>query len=351
MDYALMNKRNWKFVGLLLVVLAQAGMGQQYTIKFASLAPEGSTWMNVLKEYDAAIRKESGGRLGFKIYPGGVQGEDRDVIRKMRLGQLHSAGLTGFGLGDIAPKVRILDSPFLFQSYDEVDHIYETFNDEFDKAFRDNGYVLLGWAEVGWVYLLTNTPVRTLADMSGVKMWMWEGDKVAEATFKALGISPIPLSVIDVLTSLQTGLINGAYTSPLAALVLQWHTRVKYMMNLPLADASGAVVITKKKFDELPGDLQEILLRNGRKYMRELTVKSRKENADAITTMKKSGIQLIEVTSPQAIQDYIAAGKRARQSLVGTLYDQDFLTRVEKAVQDFRAAHAQHTSDGSSGRK
>lgn len=341
-----MRTRFLRSIRLLLLLLAQVGFAQQFTIKFASLAPEGSTWMNVLKEYDAAIRKESGGRLGFKIYPGGVQGEDRDVIRKMRLGQLHSAGLTGFGLGDIAPKVRILDSPFLFQRYEEVDHIYEAFHDEFDRAFRENGYVLLGWAEVGWVYLLTNTPVRTLADMSGVKMWMWEGDKVAEATFKALGISPIPLSVIDVLTSLQTGLINGAYTSPLAALVLQWHTRVKYMMNLPLADASGAVVITKKKFDELPPDLQEILLRNGRKYMRELTLKSRKENADAISVMKKSGIQLIEVTSQQAIQDYIAAGKKARRSLVGTLYDQDFLDRVEKAVADFRAAAGQASKSG-----
>ncbi len=341
-----MRIRFLRVAALLFFVLTPYGLAQQFTIKFASLAPEGSTWMNVLKEYDAAIRKESGGRLGFKIYPGGVQGEDRDVIRKMRLGQLHSAGLTGFGLGDIAPKVRILDSPFLFQSYDEVDHIYETFHDEFDRAFRDNGYVLLGWAEVGWVYLLTNTPVRTLADMSGVKMWMWEGDKVAEATFKALGISPIPLSVIDVLTSLQTGLINGAYTSPLAALVLQWHTRVKYMMDLPLADASGAVVITKKKFDELSPDLQEILLRNGRKYMRELTLKSRKENADAITAMRKSGIQLIEVTSQKAMQDYIAAGKRARQSLVGTLYDQDFLNRVEKAVADFRATSGQASKSG-----
>jgi TRAP-type C4-dicarboxylate transport system substrate-binding protein len=173
-----------------------------------------------------------------------------------------------------------------------------------------------------------------------VKMWMWEGDKVAEATFKALGISPIPLSVIDVLTSLQTGLINGAYTSPLAALVLQWHTRVKYMMNLPLADASGAVVISKKKFDELPADMQEILLRNGKKYMRDLTLKSRDENNAASATMKKSGIQLIDVTSQKTIDDYIAAGKKARQTLVGTLYDQDFLNRVEKSLADFRSKNA-----------
>lgn len=315
-----------------------AAHAQQYTIKFASLAPEGSTWTNVLRQCDSTIRKESGGRLAFKIYAGGVQGEDKDVLRKMRLGQLHSAGLTGVGLGDISPKVRILDSPFLFESLDEVDHIYTAFGDEFDKAFRDNGYVLLGWAEVGWVYVLTNKPVRSLSDMNGVKMWMWEGDKIAEATFKSLGISPIPLSVIDVLTSLQTKLIDGAYTSPLAALVLQWHTRVKHMMNLPLADAQGAVVMTKKKFDELPPDLQEILLRNCKKFMRELTLKSRQENTAAIATMKKSGIQVNEVADKRAIDDYKAAGKKARQTLVGSLFDQDFLNRIEKSLATFRSA-------------
>ncbi len=330
---------------LLLAFGFVAANAQQYTIKFASLAPEGSTWTNLLREYDAAVRKESGGKLGFKIYAGGVQGEDKDVLRKMRLGQLHSAGLTGVGLGEIVPKVRILDSPFLFQNYEEVDHIYTAFADEFDKAFRANGYVLLGWAEVGWVYVLTNTPVRSLADMNGVKMWMWEGDKVAEATFKALGINPIPLSVIDVLTSLQTGLINGAYTSPLAALVLQWNTRVKYMMNLPLADASGAVVITKKKFDELPADMQEILVRNGKKYMRNLTVQSRKENADAIVTLKKGGIQLVDVTASKTIEDYVAAGKKARHSLVGPLYDHDFLNRIEKSLADFRSKSAKSPAE------
>jgi TRAP-type C4-dicarboxylate transport system substrate-binding protein len=324
-------------IAVYLSTIVGLASAQQYTIKFASLAPEGSTWTNVLREYDAAIRKESNGRLGFKIYAGGVQGEDKDVLRKMRNGQLHSAGLTGVGLGDITSKVRILDSPFLFESLEEVDSLCARFGAEFDKAFRDNNYVLLGWAEVGWVYVFTNKPVRSLADMSGVKMWMWEGDKIAEATFKALGINPIPLSVIDVLTSLQTKLIDGAYTSPLAALVLQWHTRVKHMMNLPLADAQGAVVITKKKFDEMPPDLQEILLRNGKKYMRELTVKSRKENEAAIATIKKAGIQVNEVSDKNAIAEYIAAGKKARQSLVGTLFDQDFLTRVEKTLADLRA--------------
>jgi TRAP-type C4-dicarboxylate transport system substrate-binding protein len=313
------------------------GSAQQYTIKFATIATDGSTWMNVFREYDATIRKESGGRLGFKMYAGGVQGEDKDVMRKIRLGQLHSAGITGVGAGEISSKLRILDAPFLFQNYDDVDHLHAVMASEFDQEFRANDFVLLGWAEVGFVYVFTNTPVRGVADMKGVKMWMWEGDQIAEAAFRALGIKPIPMSVVDVLTSLQTGLINGAYTSPLAALVLQWNTRVKYMMGTPLADACGAVVISKKKFDALPADLQEILLRNGRKYMADLTRRSREENAASIQTLKKNGIQWVEVKDTKTLQEFQITGRTARQSLVGKLYDQAFLDRIEKILTDFRA--------------
>ena len=326
--------------GFILPLATQtSSVAQQFIIKFATIAPENSTWMMVMREYDAAIRKESSGRLGFKIYAGGVQGEDKDVIPKIRLGQLQSAGLTGFGLGKITPKLRILDSPFLFENYDEVDHVYSQLDAELSKALLDNGFVNLGWAEVGFCYVYTNSPVRSPADMKGVKMWMWEGDPIAEATFKAFDIQPIPLSVIDVLTSLQTGLINGAYTSPLACIVLQWNTRVKYMMNIPLADASGAVVVSKVMYDKLPTDLQEILTRNGKKFMRDLTLKSRRENADAIQTLKKNGVQVVEANTPAAMRDYNAAGKRARQSLVGKLYDQAFLDEIERTIGEFRSQH------------
>ena len=327
-------------LAFIVVPMDRQAAAQQYTIKFATIATEGTTWINQMRAYDAALRKESGGRLGFKIYAGGVQGEDKDVMRKIRLGQLQSAGITGVGVGEISGKLRILDAPFLFENYDEVDYLHKVFDPEFDQAFRENNFVLLGWAEVGFVYVFTNTPVKAVSDMKGVKMWMWEGDPIAEASFKALGINAIPLSVADVLTSLQTGLIDGAYTSPLAAIALQWNTRVKYMTGVPLADASGAVVIAKKMFDTLPADLQEILLRNGKKYMSELTKKSREENSAAIQTMKKGGMQVIEVTSPMTLQGFTAAGKKARGLLVGRLYDQKFLDRVENTVADYRKAHA-----------
>lgn len=322
-----------------VMIPQQVAQAQQTTIKFATIATEGTTWLNVMREYDAAIRKESGGRLAFKMYAGSVQGEDKDVMRKIRLGQLHSAGVTGIGIGEISGRLRILDAPFLFNSYDEADYLHQVMDKEFEQEFLNNGFVLLGFAEVGFVYVMTNTPVRDVQDMNGVKMWAWEGDQIAEAAFKALGVNPIPLSVVDVLTSLQTGLINGAYTSPLAALALQWNTRVKYMTNVPLAISAGAVVVSRKMYDKLPADLQEILVRNGRKYMAELTAKSRKENAASIQTMKKNGLQIIDITNPKTLQDFAVTGKKARQSLVGKLYDQSFLDRVEKVVNDYRAQH------------
>ena len=311
---------------------------QQYTIKFATIAPEGSTWMNVMKEYDAAVRKESGGRLGFKIYAGGVQGDEKTVLRKIRVNQLQSGGFTGVGMGEIAPKVRILDSPFLVRNEAEIDMLYKEFGNEFEQAFEDGGYVVLGWAEVGFVHVFTSTPIRKSEDLKGIKMWTWEGDPIAETAFRTLGINPIPLSFVDVMTSLQTGLIDAFYTTPYAAIALQWYARVKYMVDVPLADAAGSVLISKKFYDQLPKDLQEILLRNGHLYISKLTQLSRKDNKDAVIELKKRGITVLG-TTPQDLQEYIEVGNRSRRALVGKLYTEDFLNRVEKAITDYRKAH------------
>ncbi|MBI5476470.1 MAG: TRAP transporter substrate-binding protein DctP [Ignavibacteriales bacterium] len=321
---------------LAILFLSSVLSAQEYLIKFATVAPDGSTWMNVMKEYDQAIRKESNGKLGFKIYPGGVQGDEKALLQKIRLGQLHSAGVTGNGLTTAAPVARIMDSPFLFKSYDEVDNIYTLFDNEFSKSFSDNGFVNLGWAEVGFVYIFTNTPVKVTDDLKGVKMWMWEGDPIAESAFKAIGIHPIPLSITDVLTSLQTKLIDGIYISPYAAIALQWYSKVKYMLDVPLADAAGSVIISKKKFDGMPKEMQEILLRNGKKYMQKLTQLSRQDNAKSIETLKKKGITVLSPPSEKATIAYEEQGKKARRMLAGKLFSEDLLNKVESAVIDFR---------------
>ena len=325
------------FVGIVCLAVSTL-WAQQYTVKFATLAPEGSTWLKMMRDFDAAIRKESGGRVGFKMYAGGVAGDEKDVIRKIRLGQYHAGGFTGVGIGEVAKKVRILDSPFLFKNYDEVDFIANKFDGEFQKAIEDGGFVLLGWAEVGFVYVFTDKPVYSPNDLKGVKMWMWEGDPIAESAFQAIGLSPIPLSITDVSTSLQTGMVNAVYTSPLALIALSWFTRVKYMMGEPLADSQGAVLISKKQFDAMPKDIQDILINNGRKYFRQLTLSSRQDNAKSIETLKQKGIQI--TTPPKNVAaEFESIGNKARQLLIGRLYTQDFLNAVESALKGFRQEH------------
>jgi len=328
--------RFFSFIFIILLSFIINLSAQSDQIKFASLAPEGSTWLNVMKDYDAAIRQETGGKLGFKIYAGGIMGDEKNVLRKIRLGQLHSAGFTGVGLGEILPEVRIFDSPFLFQNYEEVDFITTKFYERFAKAFEEKGYVLLGWAEVGFVYVFSNIPIHKKADMDKVKIWMWEGDPVARATFDALNISARPLSVIEVMTALQTGMVDAVYISPLAIIGLQWFTKVKYMMKFPLADAAGAVLISKDKFDKLSPENQQILLKNGRKYLDKLKELSRQDNEKSIETLKKNGIQIISPPDSKEMVELMNSGQKARQLMADKLFPRTLLNEVETMLQEFR---------------
>jgi len=324
---------------LLLLVITLAitpCFAQKYTIKFASLAPDGSTWMKVMRQLDSTMRRETGGDVGFRIYPGGIAGDEKDVLRKIRLGQLQSAGFTGVGMGEILPQVRIFDSPFLFRNYQEVDFIQQKFFDDFARGFEQNGFVLLGWADVGFVYLYTNSPVKCLDDMKDVKMWTWEGDIIAENTFKALGVRPVPLSVIDVMTALQTGMVDGVYTSPMACIALQWFTKIKYMTQFALADAAGAVLIAKKAFDQLPENYQQILLEQSRIHFAKLMRLSREENQKSIETLKESGVQIVPAPPPQEMQRFYDAGKKMRRMTVSSLYSLELVEKVENALAKFR---------------
>lgn len=308
----------------------------QTVVKFATLAPDGSTWMKAMKQFTTETEAKTGGRVKFKIYAGGVSGDEKDVVRKIRLGQLHAGGFTGFGIGEIAPEARLLDTPFLFKNAREIDHVYKTLDADFRKIFESRGYVLLGWAEVGNVNIFSNSPVTKPEDLRNVKMWLWEGDPIAEATFQALHIKPIPLSITDVMTSLQTGMINGVYGSPLSVIALQWFARMKYVFALPLTNASGAVLISKKTFDSLSNEDRKAMLELGEKHFRALTLQSRKENDESVGILKKKGLVFTEPASPAVVKDLEAAGQTARLSLVGKLYSRELLEKVDGALKAFR---------------
>lgn len=328
-----------KIAAVFLTALALAlPLRAETMIKFASLAPDGSTWMKAMRQFTDEATAKTEGRVKFKIYPGGVSGDEKDVVRKIRLGQLHAGGFTGVGIGEVAPEARLLDTPFLFKNAKEIDYVYRTMDADFRKIFESRGYVLLGWAEVGNVNIFSNAPITKPEDMRNVKMWIWEGDPIAEATFAALNIKPIPLSITDVMSSLQTGMINGVYGSPLSVIALQWFARMKYVFALPLTNASGAVLISKKVFDTLTPADQKTMLALGDKYFRALTLQSRKENEQSIGILKKKGLTFTEPANPAVVTELEKSGEQARQALVGKLYSRELLDKVENALKAFRAA-------------
>ncbi len=325
---------------LFIGVLSLSGVAQ--TIKFATVAPDGSTYMKIMREFDAEIRRLTGGEVKFKIYANQSQGDEKAVVRKIRIGQLHAAGFTGVGLGEILPEVRVLELPFLFRNYEEVDYVASLLYDEFSRKFEERGFIILGWADVGFAYVFAQKPIRTLEELRRTKMWMWEGDPLAETTFKALGVSAIPLSLVDVLTSLQTGLIEAVYIPPLPCISLQWHTRVKTMMDVPLANVTGAVLVSRRMFRKLSPEHQQILLEQGKKYMARLVQQAREDNEKSIELMRQNGIQIVSLSEEDLVPFYQAA-QQAHQALVGKLYSQELLDRVKQALAEFRSRQ-EHTT-------
>jgi TRAP-type C4-dicarboxylate transport system substrate-binding protein len=323
---------------------AQKRAKAQTEVKIATLAPDGSTWMKTMHAIDDDVRQRTDNRVGFKFYPGGVQGDEKDVIRKMCIGQVHGAAFTGFGLGAIVPEVRVLELPFMFESLDELDHVRGQTDDYYRNLFQEKGYVLLGWTDVGFVYLFSQKPVKRAADMPGCKWWIWSGDQLAEIFFKAFDITPIPLSAPDVLTSLQTGVVDAVYSSPLACVALQRFTRVKYMSDLPVTHGISAVVVTEKSLkgvsDADLAVLREITVAN----LADLTTKTRVQNREAIEEIKKEGVQVVTVDDAAAA-DFAKRGRAAWGEGVGVLYPKELLDRVSGMVAAYRKSHGTGASN------
>ena len=214
------------------------------------MAPEGSTWVKRIRSVDKTLREKSGGRLGLRIYAGGIAGDELDVLKKMRIGQIQCAAFSGLGFGKILPMVRVLDLPYLFKNDQEVDLVHRELFDFFAEQFRKKGFTLLAWTEVGYVNIFSKKAIRALDDLTGLKIWAWAGDPIAKETFVTMGVNPIPLAITDVNTALNTGMIDTVYAPPLGALALQWHTKLSYHDGAPPGALHGRHSDFRKIFQE-----------------------------------------------------------------------------------------------------
>lgn len=314
-----------------------AAAGDRFVLKYACFAPEGSTYLKAMRAWDAELRQRSADRLSFRIYPGGIQGDERDMIRKVRIGQLHMVGMTGIGLGEVLPAIRILEMPAYYRDYAEVDAATRAVEPLLEQMIREKSYELLGWGEAGTVHIFSKEPLDSLADLAASRMWAYEGDTLSAELFRVFNIKPVPLSLADVLTSLESGAINGVYSSPLGMVALQWASKVKYMTEQSLGRAMGGTVISASAFGGLPPDLQALLKETGRKYHAQIVEGARQENTRAIDTLKQQGIKTI--TIPPAEWASLQQGAATvRTNLTGSQWPASLLQAVDKAVEAHRAA-------------
>jgi TRAP-type C4-dicarboxylate transport system substrate-binding protein len=320
-----------------------------HVLKFATLAPAGTTWVQMLHEWANEVRRESHGRLVFKIYPGAVQGDEPEVLKKIRFGQLQGGAFTGYGIGQIYSPTRVLELPFLFNSIEEIDYVRQRFMPEIEQGYRDNGYELLGWMEVGFVYFFSKAPIQRLDDLKQRRIWNWQGDPLGKAFFDASGLSPVPLSIIDVYTSLSTGLIDTVYAPPLGAIAMQWFTKTRYITNVPMANGIGSLVVSRRFFQNLPQDLQKILKRTGAVIGEKLVTATRKDNIESLETLQRRGMQIVE--AEESLQSDALQGIRIRagESLMENGYiPEATINKINQWLQDFReegAAEAVNAAD------
>lgn len=310
---------------------------EQYLIKLATLAPEGSLWMETFHKINDEITRKTDGRVRLKAYPGGVLGEDRDMLRKIRIGQIHAGGFSGMGLGSINRDIFVIEIPFLFEDYGEVDYVMAKMDDYLRKGFEEKGYVILGWSEIGFVYLLSNIPVTSLKDLKGAKVWLLEGDNLSSTVFSKAGITPIPLGIPDILMALQTNLIDVVYASPLAAIALQWFTKVKYMTDQPLVYSLGGVMVTKRIFAKMPSNLQEIVKEVFQYHTSLLNARMRRDNEEAKKVMAKQGIEIV-TPSDEEIDAFKQMSREAIDGMGSKAFSEDVLAEVRSHINQYRKA-------------
>jgi TRAP-type C4-dicarboxylate transport system substrate-binding protein len=303
-------------------------------LKVATLAPEGTPWMKLFRQLQERVEQRTERRITFKFYSGGVQGDERDVIRKMRAGQLSGAAITGIGLAMIDPEVRALEAS---RTYEELDHARARLGDLLKRKFEERGYVLMGWGDVGPVHIFSARPIRSLDDLRQTKLWMWSDDAITKQIFAALELRGVPLGVPEVLPGLATGAVDAFMGSPLSTLALQWAPHAKYVTSAVVGMATGATVLTKKAWDEIAPADRAILVEEGRALEKAAYAQVRHDNDEALAAMKKKG--LTEVPTPVEMQREFARRAMSIADKANALFSKEFQTEVQKLLAEYRQAH------------
>jgi TRAP-type C4-dicarboxylate transport system substrate-binding protein len=325
-----MNKKSLWILSLFVLLSSQLHAN---SIKVGVLAPEGTGWAKVIKKMSLEIKDATKGNVDIKIYYGGAQGDEQDVLRKIRIGQLQGGIFTGKTLGDINGDVRVMEVPFNFNNNREKAlKTLQALTPFFSQNFEKNKFKNLATFEIGQVYLVTQKKVQSLNDVKSLKIWLWDGDPLVGSMIDAVKLIGVPLALPDVLSSLTTGVIEGAYAPGIGIIALQWNTKIKYIVDFPISYSVGAFVISNAAWEKLlPAD-QKIVSEITKKYEKDINATNIKDNQDALSAMKSQGIEFIKFSDAEI---KVAQGYRQEivKSLKGKLFSDEAYKKLEAEMK------------------
>ena len=323
------------WVGILLAAGVVAA--DPVKIKLGTLVPKDSSPHQALKEMAEKWRSAPDGGVQLVMFTDGTQGGEADMVRKMRIGQLQAALITSVGLAEIDDSVTALQTmPMVYKTFDELDYVREKIRPQLEQRLSDKGFIVLFWADAGWVRLFSREPVVFPDDLKKQKLFEWAGENKGLEVIRAIGFQPVPLETADIVPGLKTGLIDAVPLPPFFALAGQIYESAPNMLDLNWSPLAGACVVTKKAWDRIPADEQAVLLETAKKTGDSLCQQARKEMTESIEAMKKRGLTVREMT-PAAETEWAKVAESTYPRIRGGLVPADMFDEVMKLLAQYRA--------------
>jgi TRAP-type C4-dicarboxylate transport system substrate-binding protein len=326
----------WTVVFLMVMLPGQA-LGIR--LKIATLSPEGSVWMQKMREGSQELARRTNNRIRIKFYPGGVMGDDNTVLRKIRVGQLHGGAVVGGSLTKYFKDNQIYGLPMKFKSFEEIDYVRRQLDRRIIDGLEKGGFVTFGIAEGGFAYVMATVPIRTVEEMRRQKVWVPDNDKTILESVQAFDITPIPLSIADVRAGLQTGLINTVTIPPIGAIALQWHTQIKYLMDEPFLYIYGVLAVARKVFEKLSPDDQRVFREIMGRVFQELDRLNRQDNVKAKEALRKQGIEFVKPDAEALKKWYDNAAEIPERLVQAGKLSREMVNTLESLLKDYRSKH------------
>lgn len=321
-------------LGLLPLTTAQAAV-----LKIATLAPDGTSWMTEMRAAGKEISRRTNNRVKLKFYPGGIMGNEKSVLRKMRIGQLHGSAFTNSTLNKLSKESHTYSVPLKFRNYDEVNHVRKKLDSVIIKSLYREGYTAYRIAGDGFAYLMSQKPIKNLNELKQEKVWVPKGDIVSRAMLEHLGISPISLPLTDVLTGLQTGLFTTIGSTPTFSIALQWHTKVNYLIDVPMFFTYGALVFSNKSLKRISKADQKVMNEVIGKTFDRLNKSNWENNLKAKKALTSTGIKIIKPDAAEMKKMYKMAEEVTQKLIAEGAFLKGMVKEVDKSLKQYRKSN------------